>query len=128
MHPLARTFSIHQADELFEKIGNISHKARLYLEQIPANQWRSTTWLEDTGLPPRYGIVTSNMSESMNNMFEKARDGSWLQSVDSILGTMFKRISSIRTENTGRAGIIKKVVVQIKDQWDKYVRYCPIPG
>ena len=86
VHPLATTFSIRQADEWLEKIGTISNKARQYLEEIPANQWRSTAWLDDLGFPPRYGIVTSNMSESMNNMFEKARDGSWLQSIDSILG------------------------------------------
>ena len=42
VHPLATTFSIHQADEWLEKIGTISNKARQYLEEIPANQWRST--------------------------------------------------------------------------------------
>ena len=83
----------------------------------------NTAWLDDLGLPPRYGIITSNMSKSMNNMFEKARAGSWLQSIDSILVTIFKRIATIRRENTDWAGIIKKVVEQIKDWWDKCAGY-----
>jgi hypothetical protein len=31
---------------------------------IVASKWHSTEWLRDTALPPRYGIVSTNVSES----------------------------------------------------------------
>ena len=77
-------------------IERVSPTARNYLEGIPSNQWRRTAWLDDPGLPHRYGILTSNMSESANNMFEKARDVSWLNTIDIILGMMMERIAMKR--------------------------------
>ncbi|KAG7341375.1 MULE transposase domain containing protein [Nitzschia inconspicua] len=46
-----------------------------YLEDITANQWRSTAWVDDPTLPPMFGIMTTNMSESANSMFGEAGDG-----------------------------------------------------
>jgi hypothetical protein len=37
------------------------------------SNWRSTQWLRNTKLPPRYGIVSMNISESSNSMYEEAR-------------------------------------------------------
>ena len=82
---------------------------------IPDNHWRSTAWLDDLTLPPRFGIVTSNMSESMNNMFEKARDGSWLNSMDTILGKMMERISLLRKAADGKSGVVVGSEIPVAD-------------
>ena len=119
VYPLSKTFSHRLSADWLEKIGDMSIKGREYLEAIPDNQWRSTAWLDDTTLPPRFGIVTSNMSESMNNMFSKARDGSWLHSLDYMLGTMMERISTLRREVDGKTGVVAGVLSQVKTRWDK---------
>jgi hypothetical protein len=49
-------------------------------------------------MPPRYGIVTSNTSESVNNMFRAARDVNWMDCVDIILDIMSTRISKLQTK------------------------------
>jgi hypothetical protein len=45
-----------------------------YIENINGDLWQSTDWMsyEREIPPPRYGIVTSNTSECVNNMFGKA--------------------------------------------------------
>ena len=88
------------------------------MDGIPPHQWKGIAWSDDKGLPPRYGIVTSNMSESMNNMFRQARDGSWLRSLDTMLGTMLERISVLRKETEGKSGIIKNVLSRLRGQWE----------
>ena len=75
--------------------------------------------MEDTGLPPRYGILTSNISESANSMFNNARDGTWLNTIDSILAYTMERISTIRSELKEEDGIVPKVLSTMRDYWDK---------
>jgi hypothetical protein len=42
-------------------------------------------WLDDNiFLPPCYGIVTSKVSESSNNMIEAVWKGTWLNMIDAI--------------------------------------------
>jgi hypothetical protein len=123
VHSLSKTFSHREATELMRKVEQISKKVRNYLEKTTANQWRSTSWLDDPSLPPRYGIVTSNMSESMNNMFEKARSGSWLYSVDTILGIMLKHIDNQRMEVHGKEGVIERVKASLVERWENCIGY-----
>ncbi|KAG7366226.1 transposase, mutator family protein [Nitzschia inconspicua] len=72
VYALSATFSKRESDELMAKINAISVRGRKYLEDITANQWRSTAWVDDPTLPPRFGIVTTNMSESAHEMFGEA--------------------------------------------------------
>ena len=123
VHPLSKTFSHRLAGDLLEKIGQISTKGREYLDAIPDKQWRSTAWLDDRTMPPRFGIVTSNMSESMNNMFAEARDGSWLHSFDFILSKMMERISKLRKEVSRNKGVVPRVTALVKSRWEQCAGY-----
>jgi hypothetical protein len=111
---LARTFSPLYYEELLR---NVSESCRQYLESIPGSEWRNISWLENPALPPRYGILTSNMSESANSMFEAARDGSWMHTVDTILNIMFERISRLRQQHNAKTGVIEKVSAQVQKRW-----------
>ncbi|KAG7365455.1 MULE transposase domain containing protein [Nitzschia inconspicua] len=99
VHAMSATFSKRESDELMAKINAISARGKKYLEGISANQWRSTAWVDDPTLPPRFGIVTTNMSESVNSMVGDARDGSWLECTNDIVRKMMNRICSLREEN-----------------------------
>jgi hypothetical protein len=112
--PMAKTFSQQLFADLLSKV---SPAARQYLERIPASQWRSAAWLDDPSLPPRYGILTSNMSESANNMFDQSRDGSWLYTLDTILSTVTERITKLRLGISGKTGVIGKLVALLNWRW-----------
>jgi hypothetical protein len=49
------------------------------------NDDESSEWFHDRSLPPRFGILNSNMAESTNSMFEGARNGTWLDTIETIL-------------------------------------------
>jgi MULE transposase domain/SWIM zinc finger len=118
--PLAATFSPAFADEL---LGKLSEETRSYVEDIPACRWRNTAWLEDEKLPPRYGVRTSNMSEATNSMFEKARDGSWLHSLYTILTKMTERIALLRDMHEGKCGVVERVLGILKQRWEWTAQY-----
>jgi hypothetical protein len=120
---LARTFSRLEAADYLSKIENISAAGRQYLDSIPKNQWLNTAWLEDPTLPKRYGIITTNMSESANSMFEEARDVSWLRSVHLILGKMCQRITDLRTKHKDKIGIVDAKNGIIEERWEKCAGY-----
>ena len=90
VYSLSKTSSHFVAGSILDDISKISVRAREFVEDISEEQWRGTAWLDNPGLPPRFGIYKLNMSESVNNMFEKACDKSWLFSLDMILTTMMK--------------------------------------
>ncbi|KAG7364813.1 MULE transposase domain containing protein [Nitzschia inconspicua] len=117
VHALSATFSKRESDELMAKINAISARGKKYLEGISANQWRSTAWVDDPTLPPRFGIVTTNMSESVNSMVGDARDGSWLERTNDIVRKMMNRICSLREENYGREGVVDKVAEILENRW-----------
>ena len=123
VHPLAVSCSHRQSTRWLNEIGRISPLGLRYLEGIEPSQWRGTAWVDDLGLPPRYGIVTSNMAESTNSMFEKARDGSWLYTLDTILGTMTERISAMRTKVAENQGIVPSVLKALRDSWERCAGY-----
>lgn len=123
--PLASTFSPSFAEEL---LARMSDETRRYVEAIPSNRWRNTAWLVDTTLPPRYGVVSSNMSEAANAMFEKARDGSWLHSINVILTTMVERIAKLRETYEGRYGVVDKVAGILRKRWEYTAQYKLIRG
>jgi hypothetical protein len=123
VYSLSKTSSHLIAGELLDNIGRISESAREYLEEIPANEWRGTAWLDDPTLPPRFGINTTNMSESANNMFEEAREKSWLHSLDTILSTLMKRISTMREKHKGKEGVVHSIKSLLHDRWERVIGY-----
>jgi hypothetical protein len=120
VHSLPTTFSHRLSAEMLSQIQPISARGKTYLEEINDKHWRSTAWLDDPTLPPRYGIVTSNMSESMNNMFEAARIGSWLCTIDTMLHIVMRRIYMIRNQIEGKQGIVEHVHSLLKRRCE----YC----
>ena len=125
---LATTFSHRLSGVILNKIQRISVRARNYVEEIPSKHWRSTAWNDDPSLPPRYGIVTSNMSESANNMFEKAREGSWLNSLDTMLVIMMQRITKMRRKVKWKDGIVEPLFGELKLWWEKSAGYEVVEG
>ncbi|KAG7349582.1 MULE transposase domain containing protein [Nitzschia inconspicua] len=117
VYALSATFSKRESDDLMAKINAISVRGKKYLEGISANQWRSTAWVDDPTLPPRFGIVTTNISESANSMVGDARTGSWLECTNNIVRTMMNRICSLREENYGREGVVDKVAGILERRW-----------
>ncbi|KAG7338426.1 transposase, mutator family protein [Nitzschia inconspicua] len=99
VHDLLATFSKRESDNSMTKINGISVRGEKCLEDITANQWRNTAWVDNLTLPPRFGIVTINMSESM---FGDARDGSWLECTNAIVRTMMNRICTLWEKLYGR--------------------------
>jgi hypothetical protein len=53
--------------------------------------------------------MTSNLSQSANNVFEKARTGSWLHSIDTKLATIMERVISMRKQVEGKDGVVEHV-------------------
>jgi hypothetical protein len=85
--------------------GKVSFRARIYLENIEKHRWWSSKWVHDRSLPPRFGILNSKTAESANAMFEGARNGTWLDTIVTILDIMSKGISVLREEYKGEKGV-----------------------
>jgi hypothetical protein len=79
--------------------------------------------LDDIGLPPRYGMVTTNISESLNHMIQKARDGSWLFTKDTIVGTIVEKFCEYTDASGDNIGPIREVFAEIRHQWDDCVNF-----
>jgi hypothetical protein len=77
---------------------------------IEPNKWRSIKWLktQHTTLPPCYGIISTNISESSNAKYKDARKLLWLYCVDNILNTMSTCISTLREDNRNKTGVGRK--------------------
>jgi hypothetical protein len=125
---LSKTFSVRYADFLLKRIEKVSKKAAEYVKAIEPERWRSTAWQQDDTLPPRYGIITTNMSESANNMFEKARDGSWLSTMDTILSKMMERICLFRKKVKGRQGFVAYLGQELRRKWDDCAGFRVLDG
>jgi Transposase, Mutator family len=121
---LAKTFSLSYAEELMNAMGPA---AKAYVGDIEEAQWRSTAWLNDEALPPRYGIVSSNVSESANSMFEMARDVSWKSSIHMILCKMVERIATLRVAKAQKRGVVELVLKKLKDRWENTAGFRIIP-
>jgi hypothetical protein len=77
---------------------------------IEANIWRNTQWLKDESLPPHYGIVSTNISESSNAIYEDARKLPWLYCVDSILNHMSPHIATLCEKTEAKLVLFQNVV------------------
>ena len=56
-------------------------------------------------------------------MFEKARDGSWLYTIDTILSTMMERICTLQRKMEGRQGFVAYLVRDLRQRWDDCAGY-----
>jgi hypothetical protein len=87
-------------------------------EGIEASKWRSTEWLRKKHLPPHYGILSSNISESSNSLYEDACKLPWLYCIDNILTTMSTRISTLRDVSCDKVGVVPEVVGILQNRWN----------
>jgi hypothetical protein len=121
--PIAKTFSTRRENYLLEQIRIIKPDAVSYLlEDLKDVVWRGTSWLDERKpLPARYGIVTSNTSESVKSMFMDARNVGWLRAVDTIIDIMSTRISKLRSKYQGKDDndIVPRVAQVVKKRWDE---------
>ena len=121
---IAKSSSARYSNRLLEAIRNIKPDAAVYLEDITnsGTLWRSTQWLSvDQGqIPPRYGIVTSNTSESVNNMFADARTVGWVEAAEKIIDIMSDRICCCRLKYDSRddTEVVPRVAQILKKRWD----------
>ncbi len=67
--------------------------------------WQSTQWHSSPrNMPPRYGIVTSNTREAVNNMFNDARDCGWLDAMNKLVDKMSTRICTCQAKYAEQDG------------------------
>ena len=96
---MAKTYSQCYYDLVLDVIRQSKPQAANYIENISSNGilWSNLQWTNcNTTLPPRFGIVTSNTSESVNSMFNSARDLPWMDALEKMVDIMVKRICSCR--------------------------------
>jgi hypothetical protein len=120
IYDIAKTFSSYQEHKMLETIRKQAPPAYEYLvgaNGIAAHKWRSTEWLRNKTLPPRYGIVSTNSSESSNSMCEDVRRLPWLYCVDMILNSMSSRIALLREASANESGLVPKCARIMEMRW-----------
>jgi hypothetical protein len=117
------TFSFREEDKLFAELNKISAKAYNYVNQIDPTTWRNTEWLRNQSLPPRYGIHTSNNSESANSMFKDARGCTWLQSLDKMIHITMVQTTKLRQEYANKKGMLPVYVKEYKKLYTDSAKY-----
>ena len=121
---MAKTYSPRNAANMLDLVHRIKPSAAAYIENIERSGvlWKCSQWVasQNPCLPPRYGIVTSNTSECVNNMFAAARDVAWLEALDKILDIMSTRIGDCRTKYLKRddSEVVPRVAQILKIRWD----------
>ena len=63
------------------------------------------------------------MSESSNNMFETARNGSWLYTLDAVLMKMIQRIALLREKHLDKVGVVEKVFSFLQNAFQECARF-----
>ena len=120
---IGKTFSLRREQKLLHDLKVISPKASEYIAKIPPETWRNTEWLKNNSLPPRYGIVTSNNSESANSMFKDARSFTWLYALDKMLHIIMLKIANLRKIYKDKKGMIPSCERHYKKMFDTSANY-----
>ena len=115
---IAQTYSIIEESELMDELNKLNPEIITYINNIDPNVWRSSAWTENHELPPRYGITTSNISESLNSMVDEFRDGSWLDTIIGIIKKMVSRTSSYKKLYEEQKGIIPEITLILKKRFE----------
>ena len=117
---MAKSFLTRYVDYLLEQVRAHKPVAADYIANID-DLWRSTAWIShERQIPSRYGIVTSNTSECVNNMFGKAQSPGWLECIDKLVDTMSNRIFQCYTKHIDKVStvIVPKVAQHLQARWD----------
>ena len=97
---VGKSYSTREEELHLNAIKNLNKSAFEYLQKIDKKTWRSTEWVQsDNRLPPRYGIRTSNSSESVNSMLDEARNLPWMDCIEWIVSRMCENISEKRMKH-----------------------------
>jgi Transposase, Mutator family len=119
IHSISSSFSMREVQQYFTELENHSKQAKEYVDSFEPSTWCSTVWLNDKSLPPRYGIVTTNISESMNNMLSDARECSWIETIDYIMVKIISRASSLRAIYRKEKGLIEEWSTILNKRWEQ---------
>ena len=95
---IAKTYSLRQYEHLVDGIRRVKPVAAAYIEDVTCNEiWCNSQSMNDTlDLPRRFGIITSNTAESVNSMFDSARNLVWLDAMEKMIDIMLTRICKLR--------------------------------
>ena len=117
---IAKAFGTRQEEHLFGIVHAVSPRACRYLLEIPPSKWRSSEWLQDTNLPPRFGITTSNSSECVNSMIDAYRNEGYMELVEGLLHHMTQMISRHRQKYKDKEPeeVVPKVQQLMKNRWN----------
>jgi hypothetical protein len=121
---IAKTYSARYVELLMDKTRRVKSQAAKYLQDIEERGvlWKSSQWVSwQHRYPPRFGIVTSNTSESINSMFTGARDLPWMGAFEHLVNLMSSRICRLRTKYSKRDDdeVVPRVQKVLKARWEK---------
>ena len=97
---MAKTYS-QCYDQVLHVTRQSKPRAVDYIDKITSDGilWANLQWTSSSvTLPPCFGIATSNTSESVNSMFNSARDLPWMDALEKMVDIMVKRICNCRTK------------------------------
>jgi ribosomal protein L32 len=120
---MAKTYSVRYYEYVLEQIRTKKPSAATYVEDISerGTLWSNSQWSEaNQALPPRFGIVTSNTAESVNSMFNTARDLPWMDALEKLIDVMVKRICNCRAKYEGKDGskVLARAERLINRRWE----------
>ena len=131
---MAKTYSVLYYNTLLEQMRTTKVSAAYYIVNMTNNAdgeplktlWSNCQWnrtpkkdLPNDPLPPRFGIVTSNTAESVNSMFNAARNLPWMDAVETMIDVMIRRNCVCRRKYAGEDSYQSVPWVQrlIKSRW-----------
>lgn len=123
VHDLGKNYSMAEEEQLFEKLRKTSVRGETYVRKLPFGTWKSTDWIRNPNLPPRYGILDSNSSEAMNAMFKEARSCSWFACMDKILHSTQVRIATFRNQYKDKRGLIVQYKKDYQELFNQSASY-----
>ena len=120
---MAKSYSLRYYNQVLDLIRTDKPRAAAYIEDITASGilWSNSQWTDSNReLPPRFGIVTSNTSESTNSMFNSARDLPWMDALEKMVEVMLTRICNCRTKYRQRQEleIVPRAEQLLKKRWE----------
>jgi hypothetical protein len=120
---MAKTYSVRYYTTVLEQMRTKKAGAATYIEDITTRGilWSNSQWTDaNEHLPPRFGIVTSNTAESVNSMFNAARDLPWMDALENIIDVMIRRICACRKkyERSDAFSIVPRARRLVNSRWD----------
>ena len=120
---MAKTYSVRFYNTVLEQMRTTKDGAAKYIEDITSRGilWSNSQWTdENEHLPPRFGIVTSNTAESVNSMFNAARDLPWMDALENIIDVMIRRICACRKkyERSDAFAIVPLARRLVNSRWE----------